>query len=56
MIPTAEEYDPAFCTIKEKVGGNTKRGAQRQWEVERQKKEKTGIKPDMKLVGARLEI
>ena len=51
MIPTAEEYDPAFPNNYEKVVRGQREERQRQREVERQKEEKTGIKPDRKLVG-----
>ena len=51
LIPTAEEYATAFPNDYEKVVRGQREARQRQRELERQKREKTGVKPDLKLVG-----
>lgn len=51
LIPTAEEYATAFPNDYEKVVRGQREEQQRQGELERQRREKTGIKPDLKLVG-----
>ncbi|OWK03395.1 RBM17, partial [Cervus elaphus hippelaphus] len=49
LIPTAEEYATAFPNDYEKVVRGQREARQRQRELERQKREKTGMKPDLKL-------